>query len=98
VAAPYGIAEFDILFAEGISREGGLIDLAEGLDIVSRAGAYYSYGDIRVQGKEKLRQLLKENPALADEIDLKIRSSKVAMPTEAEEEEDEELELGVSTN
>src|SRR5690606_30113063 len=70
VAPPFREAEFDILYGEGISREGNILDLASELDIVTKSGAWYSYGDIRLgQGRENAREFLKENPDLADEIE-----------------------------
>jgi len=74
VAAPFRTAEFDIMYNEGISRYGDLIDLAAGLDIVVKRGSFYSYGDIRLgQGRENAKDFLKQNPDLADEIELAVR-------------------------
>ncbi|NDL59235.1 recombinase RecA [Phytoactinopolyspora mesophila] len=74
VAPPFKQAEFDILYGEGISREGGLIDLGVEQSIVRKSGAWYTYeGDQLGQGKENARNFLKENPDLADEIEKKIK-------------------------
>lgn len=74
VAAPFRSAEFDIMYNEGISRAGDLIDLATGLDIVIKRGSFYSYGDIRLgQGRENAKDFLKANPDLAEEIELMVR-------------------------
>ena len=74
VAAPFRTAEFDIMYNEGISRYGDLIDLATGLDIVTKRGSFYSYGDIRLgQGRENAKDFLKQNIDLADEIELAVR-------------------------
>lgn len=74
VAPPFKQAEFDILYGEGISREGGLIDLGVEQGIVRKSGAWYTYeGDQLGQGKENARKFLKENPDLADEIEKKIK-------------------------
>lgn len=74
VAAPFRSAEFDIMYNEGISRAGDLIDLATGLDIVTKRGSFYSYGDIRLgQGRENAKDFLKANPDLAEEIELMVR-------------------------
>ena len=63
VAPPFREAEFDILYGEGISREGNILDLASELDIVTKSGAWYSYGDMRLgQGRDNAREFLKENP------------------------------------
>jgi len=74
VAPPFRQVEFDIIYGEGISKMGELIDLGVKGDIVEKSGSWYSYGDQRLgQGKEKTRQFLKDNPALAAEIEEKIR-------------------------
>ncbi len=74
VAPPFRSAEFDIMYNEGISRAGDLIDLATGLDIVTKRGSFYSYGDIRLgQGRENAKDFLKANPDLAEEIELMVR-------------------------
>lgn len=74
VAPPFRTAEFDIMYNEGISRVGDLLDLATELDIVQKRGSFYSYGDLRMaQGRENAKEFLRDNPDLADEIDLAIR-------------------------
>jgi recombination protein RecA len=74
VAAPFRSAEFDIMYNEGISRAGDLLDLATGLDIITKRGSFYSYGDIRLgQGRENSKDFLKQNGDLADEIELVVR-------------------------
>ncbi|MDT8436527.1 MAG: recombinase RecA [Gemmatimonadota bacterium] len=74
-APPFRQAEFDIMFNEGISRPGILVDLGEEHGIVQRAGAWYSYGDdVRLgQGRENAKEFLRENPDVADEIERKLR-------------------------
>ena len=75
LAAPFRQAEFDILFGEGISREGGLIDFGVEQEIVKKSGAWYTYeGEQLGQGKENSMRYLKENPELANEIEQKIKS------------------------
>jgi recombination protein RecA len=75
VAPPFRIAEFDILYGEGISFEGDLIDLGAGIDVIKKSGTWYSYGSERLgQGKETTRMFLKNNPALTDEITQKIHA------------------------
>ncbi len=79
VAAPFRNAEFDIMFGTGISQEGNIIDLGVDLDVIKKAGAFFSYGDIRLgQGKESARKHLAQNPELAQEIEQKVRASAVA--------------------
>ncbi|MGK5549231.1 recombinase RecA [Streptomyces sp. URMC 127] len=75
VAPPFKQAEFDILYGQGISREGGLIDMGVEHGFIRKAGAWYTYeGDQLGQGKENARNFLKDNPALADEIEKKIKA------------------------
>jgi recombination protein RecA len=75
VAPPFRTAEFDILYGEGISKEGDLLDLGIAQKIVDKSGSWFSYGDIRLgQGRENARVFLKDNPDLAGEIDRKIRA------------------------
>lgn len=74
VAPPFKQAEFDILYGEGISREGSILDLAVDMGLVQKSGAWYAYGDTRLgQGRENTREYLKANPDLADELDRRIR-------------------------
>jgi recombination protein RecA len=76
VAPPFKQAEFDIMYGEGISREGSLIDIGSELEIINKSGTWYSYGDARLgQGKENAKDFLKENSQLADEIETKIRTA-----------------------
>ena len=76
VAPPFRQAEFDILYGEGISWEGELIDLGVKHDIVEKSGAWYSYNGAKIgQGKDNVRVWLKENPDVANEIDAKIRAA-----------------------
>jgi recombination protein RecA len=75
VAPPFRIAEFDILYGEGISYEGDVIDIGASIDVIKKSGTWYSYGDERLgQGKEAARKFLKSNPELRDEVDKKIRA------------------------
>ena len=74
VAPPFRTAEFDIMYNEGISREGDLIDLATALEIITKRGAFFSYGDVRLgQGRENAKEFLRQNPELAHEIDGAVR-------------------------
>ncbi|HET8808419.1 MAG TPA: recombinase RecA [Methylophaga sp.] len=97
VAPPFKQVEFDILYGEGISREGELIDLGVSENIVEKSGAWYSYDSNRIgQGKDNVRQFLKENPAIADDIEAKIRAvmlpPKPARGSKATDEADTEIE------
>ncbi len=85
VAPPFRTAEFDIMYNEGISKVGDLIDLATQLEIVDKRGAFFSYGETRLgQGRENSKEFLRQNPDLANEIELVIRQrasgGEVAMP------------------
>ena len=97
VAPPFRVAEFDILYGEGISKEGNLLDSAVQLDIIHKSGAWFSYGDQRIgQGRENTRKYLKENPAIAAEIEALVRAEllgknePITMVSEMEEPEDTE--------
>lgn len=83
VAPPFKQAEFDILYGEGISREGGILDLAVDLGLVQKSGAWYAYGDLRLgQGRENSRDFLKQNPDLTRELDQRIRQHFAAAAAE----------------
>jgi recombination protein RecA len=74
MAAPFRQAEFDIDYSEGISRSGELLDLGVEHKLVDKSGAWFSYGDLRLgQGRENSKQFLRDNPDLADELELKLR-------------------------
>ena len=74
VSPPFREAIFDIMYGQGISREGEIIDMGVEADIVEKSGAWYSYGGERIgQGKDNAREFLKENPEMAKEIEAKIR-------------------------
>ncbi len=76
VAPPFRSAEFDIIYSEGISREGSLIDIALNYDILKKQGAWFSYGDMKIgQGRESARVFLKENPKIAAEIEKKVKEA-----------------------
>ena len=84
VAPPFRVVEFDILYGEGISKTGELIDLGVKAGVVEKSGSWYSYGPQRIgQGKENARSFLAENPDVADEIETKIRSDAGLIDIEA---------------
>ncbi len=81
VAPPFRQAEFDIMFNEGISREGNILDVGVSLDIIRKSGAWFYLGEDRLgQGRENAKNFLKENPALCDEIERLIRASASMAP------------------
>ncbi|MDN5730352.1 MAG: recombinase RecA [Yaniella sp.] len=93
MAPPFKQAEFDILYGEGISREGGLLDMGVEHSIVRKSGAWYTYdGDQLGQGKENSRRFLKDNPDLAVEIEERIKST-LGVGAENQEADDEEVAL-----
>jgi len=76
VAPPFRTADFDILYNEGISREGEIIELGVIHRIVEKSGAWYAYNGEKIgQGKDNTREFLKDNPAVAEEIERKIREA-----------------------
>jgi recombination protein RecA len=99
VAPPFRTAEVDVMYGQGISREGEIVDLGVEMDIVNKSGSWYAYNDDRLgQGRENAKQFLKDNPSTRNEIAQKIRSAYGMMATAYtiaahDEEEDEEFEL-----
>ena len=76
VAPPFREAEFDIVYGEGISKEGNILDMAVNLDIVEKSGSWFSYNGERIgQGRENVKKYLKENPKVMEEIDKKVRDN-----------------------
>jgi len=91
VAPPFREAHFEILYGEGISHEGEIIDLGAQLNIIDKSGAWYSYQGEKIgQGKDNVRQFLKENPKIAEEIEAKIRELSLKKPTKQVETTDED--------
>jgi len=91
VSPPFKQAEFEILYGQGISREGEIIDLGVQHGIVDKAGSWYSYGDDRIgQGKENVREFLKTNPDVSREIEAKIRAELLPKTVEQSAADDEE--------
>jgi recombination protein RecA len=89
VAPPFRVAEFDVMYGEGISREGGLLDVGVAMDVVTKTGAWFTFGESRLgQGREASKEFLKSNPPVAAEIEQQIRAkmSTVAVPVEGIEE------------
>jgi recombination protein RecA len=74
VAPPFKTAEFDIMYGEGVSKTGEILDLAVEFEIIKKAGSWFSYGDTKLgQGRDAVKALIKDNPELADELELKIK-------------------------
>ena len=93
VAPPFKQAEFDIMYGEGISKVGDLLDIASDIDIVKKSGAWYSYNDTKLgQGRENVKKFLQDNPDLIKEIDEKVRHYyKLDETRENAQEEDDTL-------
>jgi recombination protein RecA len=75
VAPPFRTAEFDIMYGEGVSKTGEILDLAVEFEIIKKSGSWFSYGDTKLgQGRDAVKALIKDNPELADELEEKIKS------------------------
>ena len=85
MAPPFRQGEFDVLYDRGVSREGGVLDLASDLGIVSKTGAWYSLGDTRLgQGRENARDYLRQHPALTDDLEARVRAAFVSGTAKAD--------------
>lgn len=105
VAAPFRVAEFDIMFNQGISRMGDLLEIGAARGIIKKSGAFYSYGETRLgQGRENAKDFLLQHPEIADSVENRIRTNgeaDAADPVpELEEDEDDELDINtlISSN
>jgi recombination protein RecA len=101
VAPPFKACEFDLLFGQGISKAGDLLDVATKAGIIGKSGTYFNYGELRLgQGRDNARQFLQDNPQILDEIDKKVRAeldakraanfATAAVTLDGEDVEDEE--------
>ena len=92
VAAPFRVAEFDIMFNQGISRMGDLLEIGSAKGIVKKSGAFYSYGETRLgQGRENAKEFLQQHPEIANSVENRIRAASdmaTAEPTPEQEEDD----------
>jgi recombination protein RecA len=89
VAPPFRVAEFDVMYGEGISKEGGLLDVGVAMDVVTKTGAWFTFDETRLgQGREAAKDFLKTNAPIAEEIDRRIRAkiNEVTIPVEGIEE------------
>ena len=85
VAPPFRVAEFDVMYGEGISKEGGLLDVGVAMDVVTKTGAWFTFGDTRLgQGREAAKEFLRSNPDVADEIERRIRARVTESPIPVE--------------
>ncbi|AET68971.1 protein RecA [Desulfosporosinus orientis DSM 765] len=93
VAPPFKSADFDIMYGEGISREGSIVDIGTEMEIISKAGAWYSYNGERLgQGRENVKEYFKQHPEIADEIERQIRSHLNSSETPGSAEDDGSFE------
>ena len=83
VAPPFKEAEFDIVYGEGISKVGEIVDLGVALDIIDKGGAWFTVGETRLQGREAVKEYLKANPDVSDEIEQKIRDNSAKLTPQA---------------
>jgi len=75
VAPPFKTAEFDIMYGEGVSKTGEILDLAVEFEIIKKSGSWFSYGETKLgQGRDAVKVLIKDNPELADELEEKIKA------------------------
>jgi recombination protein RecA len=75
VAAPFRVAEFDVMYGSGISREGGLLDVGVAMEVVRKTGAWFNYGDTRLgQGREQSKEFLRTNPDITQRLETEIRA------------------------
>src|SRR5438132_87655 len=89
VAPPFRVAEFDVMYGEGVSKEGGLLDVGVAMDVVTKTGAWFTFDETRLgQGREAAKEFLKTSPDIAAEIDRRIRAkiNDVTLPVEGIEE------------
>jgi recombination protein RecA len=98
VAPPFKMAEFDVVYGSGISREGLLVDLGVDARVVEKSGAWYSYGDTRLgQGRENAKQFLKDNPDIAEEIESQLKVAMgIVKPAGAVDSAEDEPEVAVT--
>ena len=93
VAPPFKLADFDIMYGEGISREGSIVDIGTDMEIVTKAGAWYSYNGERLgQGRENVKEYLKVHPEMANTLEKLIRTNMNPVETTDELPEDDSLD------
>jgi recombination protein RecA len=93
VAPPFRVTEFDLMHDRGISREGDLIDLGIEDDIIQKSGGHHSYGEVRLgNGRENVKQFLRDNPALMEEIGRKILENRGLLPPVGDAADNGEVE------
>jgi recombination protein RecA len=85
VAPPFRVAEFDVMYGEGVSKEGGLLDVGSAMGVVDKTGAWFTFAETRLgQGREAAKEFLRQNAAIAAEIESRIRSKVTEVPVPVE--------------
>ena len=96
VAAPFRIAEFDLMYAEGISKEGGLLDVGMEMGLVKKSGAFFAYGETRLgQGRENAKEFLRQNPAVSAQLERAIRGDVGILQDPADTGDDTTVQLAL---
>lgn len=97
VAPPFRVATFDVMFGEGISKTGEILDLGVDHDIIQKSGSWYSYGEAKIaQGRESAKQFLDDNPEVAEEIEAKIKEKVLGLSPNGKKKEEEKEEKAES--
>ncbi|MFN2147946.1 MAG: DNA recombination/repair protein RecA, partial [Anaerolineales bacterium] len=93
VAPPFKVAEFDVMYNEGVSKTGDILDLGVQLELIDKRGSFYNYGETRLgQGRENAKTFLRENPGMAMEIEMAIRHDSGLLPGSSSDESEDEVE------
>jgi recombination protein RecA len=96
VAAPFRVAEFDLMCAEGISKEGGLLDVGMQMGLVKKSGAFFAYAETRLgQGRENAKEFLRQNPAVSAQLEHAIRDEVSTIPGPVEADDDTAVQLAL---
>jgi recombination protein RecA len=96
VAAPFRVAEFDLMYAEGISKEGGLLDVGLQMGLVKKSGAFFAYGETRLgQGRENAKEFLRQNPAVSAQLESAIRGEGSTVQSAADTGDESALQLAL---
>ena len=94
VASPFRVAEFDIMFNQGISKMGDMLELGVASGVVKKSGAFYSYGDTRLgQGRENAKDFLSQHPEIADSIESRVRGQSPSLGEDEHQAQNEKLTL-----
>jgi recombination protein RecA len=96
VAAPFRVAEFDLMYAEGISKEGGLLDVGVQMGLVKKSGAFFAYGETQLgQGRENAKEFLRQHPAVSAQLEHAIRGEVGTVQGAADTGDDSTVQLAL---